>query len=199
MSRGSSLGGSDARSLFGFRAIGGPPALGRACASQWRGSKALPRTAKPTAANSGWAGRPRWLLAGLAALPLVAASCGSQEPPLPRRPAAVDVSLREYRFDYKPPMSSGRAVFRVRNDGKLTHELVLLPLPKDFPPIEQQLGGKRRRSVGTLAFLKPLRPGKTGVFAVDLQPGRYAMVCFLNGSDGISHARKGMASEFRIR
>lgn len=111
----------------------------------------------------------------------------------------VDVALSEYRFRYEAPTSPGRVIFRARNDGSRKHELLLLPLPEDFPPIRDQVRGKTRRPVGTLAFLKPVRPEDDGVFAVDLRPGRYAMVCFLEASRGITHARKGMASEFRIR
>ena len=118
---------------------------------------------------------------------------------MPPRPAVVPVVLREYRFDYEPPAAPGRVVFRVRNGGKLSHELLLLPLPEDFPPIREQVRGKTRRAVGTLAFLKPLRPRRSGVFAVDLKPGRYAMVCLIEGPRGETHAMKGMTSEFRVR
>lgn len=141
----------------------------------------------------------RGLLLVLGALALVAASCGSQEPSLPPSPTVVNVSLRDYRFDYKAPAGSGRVVFHVQNAGKLRHELVLLVLPEDLPPLQEQLRSKQRRAVATLAFLKPLRPGERGIFAVDLKHGRYGMACFVRGSDGVPYSRKGMASEFRIR
>jgi hypothetical protein len=41
-------------------------------------------------------------------------------------------------------------------------------------------------------------PGGNGAVAVDLGPGRYALICFLTDDDGQSHALKGMATEFRI-
>ncbi len=136
----------------------------------------------------------------LAALSLAALSCGSEdEPPLPPRPAVVDVSLSdEYRFDYTPPRAPGRTVFKVRNDGGQEHELVLLPLPEDFPPLEQQVRGRKRRAVGTLAYQQPLGAGGRGLFAVDLERGRYGLVCFVEGRDRIPHSRKGMVAEFRI-
>jgi len=141
------------------------------------------------------------LAAAWAALALLAASCksGRHEAPLPRHPAVVDVSLREYRFEYKPPASSGRVVFQVQNAGRREHELVLVPLPEGMPSLTQQLHSEQRRAVKPLAFLQPLRPGTRGVFAVDLQRGRYGMVSFVKDAKGVLDATKGMASEFRVR
>lgn len=111
----------------------------------------------------------------------------------------VDVAMREYRFDYRPPTTAGRTVFRVRNAGHRAHELTLVPLPEDLPPIKTQLGSKKRRSLPPLFFLPPRGPGSSDTFAVDLPPGRYALLCFLVDSDKIAHALKGMNSEFRVR
>ncbi|MGH2772035.1 MAG: hypothetical protein ACRDIU_02705 [Actinomycetota bacterium] len=110
----------------------------------------------------------------------------------------VDVGMREYRFDFKPPAGRGRVVFKARNTGRLDHELVLAILPEDVPPIRTQLKGNNRMLVATLAKIPPRAAGKAGVFAVDLTPGRYAMICFVTDADGRQHAQKGMGAEFRI-
>lgn len=90
-------------------------------------------------------------------------------------------------------------VFHARNSGRVKHEVVLAVLPPDVPPIAEQVKGSTRRSLTSFATLPARRPGERSAFAVDLAPGRYALLCFLRGSDGIPHARKGMASEFRVR
>gem|GEM_PF-3664609 len=42
-----------------------------------------------------------------------------------------------------------------------------------------------------------MSPADKTVFAVDLNPGRYGLVCFLPGpTQGSTHAFAGMASEF---
>lgn len=110
----------------------------------------------------------------------------------------VDVTMRDYEFDYAPPSRSGRVVFRVFNDGKTPHQLSLLPLDEDIPPIEQQVRGSERRAVTPYAGIPPHAPGTGSGFAVDLVPGRrYAFICFVTTPDGESHAVKGMTSEFR--
>ncbi len=138
---------------------------------------------------------------GVAVLALLAASCGgddSDDPPLPSRPQALNVSTTEYRFDFRAPTRPGRVVVKTRNDGRVRHEVVMLELPPNFPPIKEQIAGKERRFVGTLAYQLPLRPGRRGALAVDVKRARYALVCLQEAPDGKRHADKGMATEFRI-
>ncbi len=105
--------------------------------------------------------------------------------------------MREFGFDYRRPVPSGRVVFHVRNRGLLTHEMLVLSLPEDFPPVDVQLRSGKPATVPTVA--SHLRPaGSSGRFALDLSPGRYAMVCLIRDPDGVVHASKGMTSEFRV-
>lgn len=125
-------------------------------------------------------------------------ACGGKGDDFPPRPATVRVTMDEYRFGYQPPKTRGRLVFEARNVGRIDHQLVLTYLPPGVPPIDRQLRSENRRVVPTVANLPPRRPGGRGTFAVDLEPGRYALICFVRDPDG-QHAQKGMSSEFRIR
>lgn len=107
--------------------------------------------------------------------------------------------MSEYRFDYRPPKAAGRTLLRVHNDGRLAHNLVLIPLDDSIPPLDQQLRGSDRLIVQPVASLPERETGQSGTFAVDLERGRYGLVCFVQDPDGVQHARKGMSSEFRIR
>lgn len=140
--------------------------------------------------------RVPWLWVALAIL----AACGKgADPVLPVPPPVVAVEMTEYRFDYEGPIPSGRVVFRVHNAGRVEHRLSILPLGEDFPPIDEQLRGTKRRAVSPYAGVPNRRPGERGTFAVDLVAGRrYAMICLVvDTPDGQSHALKGMTSEFR--
>jgi hypothetical protein len=125
-------------------------------------------------------------------------SCSSSAEAFPPAPTVVSVSMTEYRYRFMPPSEAGRIVFDVRNNGRLDHELVLIVLPEGVASIDEQLRSKKRRVVPTVAELAPRRPGQRGTFAVDLTPGRYAMVCFVQDPDGSQHATKGMNADFRI-
>lgn len=132
---------------------------------------------------------------------LMAASCQATEAPLPARPALVDITTFDRRFSYekKSALPAGRAVFHVRNQGTVDHEVVLVPLPEDFPSIEVQLRSDERVSLNTLYNMPAIEPDSSNRFAVDLVRGRYGMVCFLTNSEGTPYALNGMASEFRVR
>lgn len=117
---------------------------------------------------------------------------------LPAGPPTVTVTMREYGFDYPPEVPAGRVVFRVHNAGQEPHDLSLLPLGEEVPPIDQQLRGSTRRIIAPYAAIPPRPPAANGSFAVDLMPGRrYALICFLANPDGKQHALLGMSSEFR--
>ena len=106
--------------------------------------------------------------------------------------------MADYRFEHQPEVPPGRTVFRVVNAGAEPHSLVLVGLEEDFLPIDEQLRSENRRGAATFAQL-PERPSASrDTFAVDLEPGRYAFICFLRGPDGVPHYLKGMSSEFRV-
>lgn len=129
-------------------------------------------------------------------LVVTSVSCASQ-PALPPKPATVDVTMREFRYDHGP-IPGGRVVFRIPNAGTVPHRLSLVPLPAHVPPIQEQLKGEARQVVFTQASIPDTLPGQTGTFAVDLAPGRYAMICFNVDENGKSHALQGMAKEFQV-
>lgn len=119
---------------------------------------------------------------------------------LPPAPATVGVRMTEFRFALDGPVPAGRVVLTARNAGTVDHELSLIAIPEDFPlTIGEQVRGSTRQAFPTKALIPHRPPGSGGEFAVDLVPGRYALVCFVNAPDGESHAVKGMTVEVRVR
>lgn len=140
------------------------------------------------------------LLAGAVATGIVffAGSC-TPEIPLPPTSQTVEVRMDEYAFNVDKEIEGGRVVFETANVGKEDHEIVVSPLPEDFPPLLEQLRSDTRRTTETLYILPLQEPGEKGAFALDLKPGRYGFICFLTTEDERSHALEGMATEFRVR
>lgn len=141
-----------------------------------------------------WWGR----LTALGPAVLLAAACTTAAAPFPPPPQSVSVTMREYGYDYKPPAAAGRIVFNARNAGKVDHEMVVVTLGDGIPPIAEQLQSGNRLVVPTVARLSSRKPGSSGTFALDLTPGRYALICFVKDPDGGQHAQKGMSTEFRL-
>lgn len=157
------------------------------------------------------AARPRWYGGGstrvrsgigLMLFALLLSSCvfsgGARSETLPPGPHVVSVAMDEYAFDFEAPEERGRVELRVRNVGDEAHELVLVQIPEDFPPMAEFLHDDKPQALQTVAKLPERAPGEEGTLAVDLAPGRYGLVCFVEGPDGEKHARKGMHAEFRL-
>lgn len=110
----------------------------------------------------------------------------------------VAITLDEYDIGLERQVPAGRVELRFENVGSEAHHAMLVPLPEDLPPIDEQLAGDERREVSVLASITPRQPGEQGAFAVDLEEGRrYGLVCFVEDDDGELHAHRGMTAEFR--
>lgn len=123
------------------------------------------------------------------------------------RPAAspvgdVTMTLHDYSFTLSRPLAAGKQVIEVRNNGAQTHEIELVRLapgktaqemltwihhPEGAPP-GLPLGG-----------VAPLGRGGVNWFEVELEPARYALICFLpDAKDGKPHFEHGMVQEIEI-
>ncbi|HEX6539590.1 MAG TPA: hypothetical protein VF155_10455 [Candidatus Dormibacteraeota bacterium] len=129
-------------------------------------------------------------------VPFGAVACGAA---YPGEPATANVTMVDYHFSAPATVAVGRVVFDVVNHGQHPHELVLVPLPADFPPLNQQLHSNTRRALPTVAVLPQLPPGGSGTLAVDLAAGRYGIISFVEGSDGSVDALRGMNAEIRAQ
>lgn len=136
---------------------------------------------------------------GLVLLTLLIAACrgATDQPPLPDEPATVEVELDEYAFTYQPPIPSGRVVFEVRNRGDELHQLVLVRLP-DEADLDELLDSPTPRALPPVYTVPAREPGGSASFAVDLTPGRYGLLCFVEADDGAQHHEKGMVSQFKV-
>lgn len=107
--------------------------------------------------------------------------------------------MREYRFVHPTTLPHGRVVLQIRNDGRVVHRLIVVPLPRDFPPVKEVVKHPTGRAVDPQAGIPDQRPGVRSRLAVDLAPGRYGLFCLVRDDDNQIHVAKGMVSEFRVR
>jgi uncharacterized cupredoxin-like copper-binding protein len=122
-------------------------------------------------------------------------------PEIPAGANVVDVQLDEYQFIYDPAQlaDGGEVAFSIENVGEQNHEFVLLELTTDTP-LSELLQSEEDEPEG-LEFIAATEAGpgeSTAVVVPDLEPGHYALVCFLPSPDGTPHAFLGMTSEFNV-
>ena len=122
--------------------------------------------------------------------------------PAPAPEGDVIMTLRDYSFFFSRPLSAGTHVIEVRNEGTQWHEFELVQLAPGKSPqdviafIDHGIGSPPGLPIGGVS---PLMPGGVSWFHADLQPGRYALICFLpDRKDGKQHFEHGMMQEIEV-
>jgi hypothetical protein len=122
--------------------------------------------------------------------------------PAPAPEGDVIMTLRDYSFFFSPALTAGAHVIEVRNEGTQWHEFELVQLAPGKTPhdviafIDHGIGSPPGLPIGGVS---PLMPGGVSWFHADLQPGRYALICFLpDRKDGKQHFDHGMMQEIEV-
>jgi uncharacterized cupredoxin-like copper-binding protein len=112
------------------------------------------------------------------------------------------MTLRDFTFFLSRPLTAGKHVIEVRNDGTQWHEVELVQLASG--KTAHDVVAFIERGIGTppglpLGGVSPLAVGATSYLHVELQPGRYGLICFLpDRKDGKQHVEHGMIQEFEV-
>lgn len=116
--------------------------------------------------------------------------------------ADVTVSMSDYAWDVKAPITAGKHVIRLENSASQDHEMYIVKLEpgktaadfaqwvekQDGPPPAMPLGGAAGMPKGVTAYV-----------ALDFTPGEYAMLCFIpDAKDGKPHVAHGMMKQFTV-
>ncbi len=131
-------------------------------------------------------------------------NCGFEE---------VDVTGTEYAFEGVPEtLGAGQTAFAFANDGSELHELALFRINDDAEGTFEellQLPEEEAMTMGTPVGFAFAAPGEADSLFLDLEPGRYGLVCFLpvgstpdSDEEAIAenppHFTQGMLAEFTV-
>ncbi len=114
----------------------------------------------------------------------------------------VTMTLHDYSFTLSRPLTAGKHLIEVRNNGGQPHEIELVRLVPG--KTAQEVLAWVHKPEGTppglpLGGVAPLGRGGVNWFEVDLEPGKYALICFLPDSkDGKPHFMHGMVQEIEV-
>lgn len=118
--------------------------------------------------------------------------------------ADAEIHMADYGFTESAPLTAGRHVIKVTNDGAQPHEMVLVRLDSGTTATqfanwgEHGLKGPQphARAIGGVSAMMP---GAHTLMIVTLAPGRYGLICFApDVRDGRSHWLHGMIKEFTV-
>lgn len=115
---------------------------------------------------------------------------------------AFTITAWDYAFDAPDTAVAGMTEITLVNKGPELHHVQLIRLEqgKTLSDLFAAVGG----SHGPPAWAREVGgpntpvPGGTSVASLELQPGRYALLCFIPSPDGKPHVMKGMAREIVV-
>lgn len=112
------------------------------------------------------------------------------------------ITLADYGFQLSEPLTVGSHTIRVENEGEQGHEVVVVKLmpgktPEDFVAWVEKMEGPPPGNM--LGGVVDLDPGAHAFFSLDVEPGDYALICFLpDTKDGKPHFVHGMMKLVRV-
>ncbi|MGD2152195.1 MAG: hypothetical protein PVG79_02935 [Gemmatimonadales bacterium] len=116
--------------------------------------------------------------------------------------ADLVMTLTDYGFVLSEPLTPGPHTIRVENEGGQGHEVVVVKLvsgktPEDFVAWVEKMEGPPPGNM--LGGVVDLDPGAHAFFDLDVEPGDYALICFLpDTKDGKPHFVHGMMKLVRV-
>ena len=122
--------------------------------------------------------------------------------PRPAAPVIVTVHARDFAYDAPDQIEAGMTTFHLVNDGPGLHHLVLIRLDSAKTAADLQAATKKP---GPLPGWAVLSGGPNAAEAkgestatVDLVPGNYVMLCFVDVPNGVPHFAKGMVRPLTV-
>jgi hypothetical protein len=120
-------------------------------------------------------------------------------------PTSLDVVAMDYAFRVPPRVRAGVVSVRLTNTGKKLHHLQLFRLTDgkrlgDVYPIFLKAKSIAEPPSWAIPAGGPsaAMPGKSIAVTTRLEPGRYALICWIPAGDGTLHFMKGMAGEVEV-
>jgi len=117
-------------------------------------------------------------------------------------PQTVSVVAKDFGYDAPDTIPAGATTIVLRNGGKELHhaQLVKLEDGKTIADVAKVLK-EHAPAPSWLKFVggpNAVVPGKEVSATSVLEPGHYALMCFIFGPDGVPHAVKGMVRELHV-
>jgi uncharacterized cupredoxin-like copper-binding protein len=115
----------------------------------------------------------------------------------------VTVTLSDYKFDFSTPLTAGQHTLRIHTAPGQPHEFMLFQLApgKTSSDVTKYIeSGMKGPPPGMpLGGVAALANGRDVFYTVDLKPGKYAAICFLeDAKDGKPHFTHGMSQDITV-
>ncbi len=120
-------------------------------------------------------------------------------------PAVVTIVAKDFSYEAPDTISAGMVTLRLVNQGPELHHVQLLRLSdgKTYADLEAGLksmkpGAPMPSWIHDVAGPNSPVPGGEQSVTGELEPGNYALICFIPGADHVPHAMKGMMKPLTV-
>jgi hypothetical protein len=118
-------------------------------------------------------------------------------------PNMVSFTAKEYAFEGPDTIPAGLTMFHLTGAGKELHHLSVIKLieGKTYADLEASFkaGGPPPAWAVPYGGVNPPAPGETAIASEVLEPGNYAVVCWVEGADHKPHVAKGMMKALTVK
>lgn len=117
--------------------------------------------------------------------------------------ADITVTMSDYKFDFSQPLTAGKHTLKLVTAPGQPHEFTFFKLPPgktaaDIPKYVEA-GMKGEPPAMPIGGVGGVAAGRASYYTVDLTPGDYAIVCFLeDAGDGKPHFAHGMIQQVTV-
>lgn len=117
--------------------------------------------------------------------------------------ADIEVTLKDYEFDFSTPLTAGKHTLKITTAPGQPHEFTFFQLApgKTVADLTKyvETGMKGPPPATPIGGVAAVVAGRASYYTVDLKPGDYAIVCFIeDAKDGKMHFVHGMVKQLKI-
>lgn len=113
----------------------------------------------------------------------------------------LTLTLHDHGFQLNAPVTQGKLMWHVRNNGSEPHQALIVRLPDGATEAQERAwvtnGSRAPRTGEPAGGIIDLAPESDAWFAVELKPGRYLLLCTMLEQEG-RHFDLGMIYRFTI-
>lgn len=125
------------------------------------------------------------------------AGAAASAPAAAAAPNMVSFTAKEFSFEGPDTIPAGLTMFHLTDAGKELHHVQLVKLEEgktfaDYQAASKDMKGPPPAWAVPYGGVNPPAPGATTTAMQVLEPGNYAVVCFVEGPDHVPHMAKGM-------
>jgi hypothetical protein len=119
-------------------------------------------------------------------------------------PNMVSFTAKEFSFEGPDSIPAGLTMFHLTDAGQELHHVQLIKLEDgktfaDFQAAAKDMGkGPPPAWIVSYGGVNPPAPGSTTTAMQVMEPGNYAVVCFVEGPDHVPHIAKGMMRSLTV-